>query len=100
MAAGSELQTACFLLSQESIAYLDKKKIKKKSCCFAELQAVCTYASFTERFPIKTNFNKNRPRETNCIFSKIPVAPLAKMYDAVVLQSRQRRGCDLHSNIS
>lgn len=59
----------------------------KKCCCFAELQAVCTFASFTERFPIKTNFNKNRPRETNCIFSKIPSAPLAKTYDAVVLQS-------------
>lgn len=95
MAAGLKLQTACFLFSQESIAYLTEK-----CCCFAELQAVCTYAGFTERFPIKTNFNKNRPRETNRIVNKIPLAPLAKMHDAVGLQSLQRRGCELHSNIS
>lgn len=37
-------------------------------------------------FPPKQT-NKNRPRETNCIFSKIPLAPLAKTDDAVVLQS-------------
>lgn len=38
-----KLQTACFLFSQESIAYWKEiRKEKPKRCCLAESQAVCT----------------------------------------------------------